>query len=326
MAEQLDDTTQARINELVNELIGTRRSNEAMRKEIRGHVEDKVLAYIHGEERLTQADALLLAREHFGSSESIAALLSTVDAEAATVFPVRHLLSFVITVFLTGGVVAVLTLPLVILPAWGNMTTALIGAGVLWLVYRLLARWRRLTISGEMLWFQRWPLPLLVCLFTLLLMGHFLTETATVSVSAHIAQSLQIIQPSSVMYWTLFFLTLIVALGTLVASAVLALWWCNVHSGDRRLRRRVLGFYFLACWLEILPNTIFIKNFLQRGGELPQIYIGDGWGIFLNTSLVNLILSNGFQLLIFVLCGMAAHVLYRRLHTWDPRLPQISGI
>jgi len=38
------------------------------RKEVAGHIEDKVLGYLNGDEALTEDDALLLAREHFGSA------------------------------------------------------------------------------------------------------------------------------------------------------------------------------------------------------------------------------------------------------------------
>lgn len=47
-----------------------------IRAELYGHLEDKLLAYLRGDERLTEADAMILVREHFGKPESLRAMLS----------------------------------------------------------------------------------------------------------------------------------------------------------------------------------------------------------------------------------------------------------
>ena len=49
-----------------------------IRDELYGHLEDKLFAYLRGEERLTEADAMILVREHFGRPEVLRAMLGEV--------------------------------------------------------------------------------------------------------------------------------------------------------------------------------------------------------------------------------------------------------
>jgi hypothetical protein len=45
-------------------------------------MESKLLAYLSGAEKLTEADALILVREHFGNADNLKRLLRTVHAPA----------------------------------------------------------------------------------------------------------------------------------------------------------------------------------------------------------------------------------------------------
>ena len=55
--------------------------DEEIQAELRGHFEDKVLAYLNGDETLTEQDAYLLVREHFGNTETVKNLLKAVHIE-----------------------------------------------------------------------------------------------------------------------------------------------------------------------------------------------------------------------------------------------------
>jgi len=66
MEHELTPDGQEAIERLSYEIAMRRRLDFDGRKEIAGHIEDKVLGYLDGEESLTEEDALLLAREHFG--------------------------------------------------------------------------------------------------------------------------------------------------------------------------------------------------------------------------------------------------------------------
>lgn len=66
MEHELTPDGQEAIDRLSYEIALKRHLDFDGRKEIAGHIEDKVLGYLNAEETLTEDDALLLAREHFG--------------------------------------------------------------------------------------------------------------------------------------------------------------------------------------------------------------------------------------------------------------------
>jgi hypothetical protein len=66
MEHELTPDAREAIDRLSYEIAMKRHLDFDGRKEITGHIEDKVLGYLNAEETLTEDDALLLAREHFG--------------------------------------------------------------------------------------------------------------------------------------------------------------------------------------------------------------------------------------------------------------------
>lgn len=57
-----------------------------IREELRGHMEDKFLAYMSGDERLTEEDAFLLVREHFGNPAVVEELFADVYSTGSRFF------------------------------------------------------------------------------------------------------------------------------------------------------------------------------------------------------------------------------------------------
>jgi hypothetical protein len=51
-----------------------------IQKELFGHMEDKLLAYLSGDETVTEADALILVREHFGNPTTLKSMLQEVHS------------------------------------------------------------------------------------------------------------------------------------------------------------------------------------------------------------------------------------------------------
>ena len=52
--------------------------DEEIQEELSSHIEDKLLMYLNGELKLSEQDALVLVREHFGKPEHIRSLLEEV--------------------------------------------------------------------------------------------------------------------------------------------------------------------------------------------------------------------------------------------------------
>jgi len=60
---EISPQVQERIEALCRQISVAHELDEDIRKELRGHLEDKLLAYLSGEERLTEQDAFILVRE-----------------------------------------------------------------------------------------------------------------------------------------------------------------------------------------------------------------------------------------------------------------------
>ena len=80
----MPETIEPRITEKLHALCGritvACELDTEIQEELYSHLEDKLLAYLSGAEKLTEADALILVREHFGNAENLKGLLRKVHA------------------------------------------------------------------------------------------------------------------------------------------------------------------------------------------------------------------------------------------------------
>lgn len=72
MPEQPTESSRQKIRSLCRQLADRHRLDEPTRDELCGHLEDKLSAYLSGELRITEEDALHLVRAHFGDAAQIA--------------------------------------------------------------------------------------------------------------------------------------------------------------------------------------------------------------------------------------------------------------
>ena len=72
--------TAERLRALCGKITEACELGDDIREELYGHLEDKLLAYLSGEEKLTEEDALVLVREHFGNADNLKRLLRKVHA------------------------------------------------------------------------------------------------------------------------------------------------------------------------------------------------------------------------------------------------------
>ncbi|MBN1293218.1 MAG: twin-arginine translocase subunit TatC [Candidatus Latescibacteria bacterium] len=67
-----------KIQQFCRNISETYNFDEDIQEELYGHIEDKMLGYLSGEEPLTEDDAFVLVREHFGDSAAVRELLNSV--------------------------------------------------------------------------------------------------------------------------------------------------------------------------------------------------------------------------------------------------------
>lgn len=91
---ELSRDIQKRIDDFCEQLRVAEGLNKEIHEELRTHIEDKVLAYLTGEEAVTEEDALVLAEAHFGNPRVVRRMLAHVHADTLTVGLYRRLVVF----------------------------------------------------------------------------------------------------------------------------------------------------------------------------------------------------------------------------------------
>ena len=91
MVESLRPKTQDQVRTLCRKISVAHDLDPEIQDELYGHMEDKLLAYLNGEEPVTEDDAFILVREHFGDPAVLKGLLQDVHAHEVHVNLARRL-------------------------------------------------------------------------------------------------------------------------------------------------------------------------------------------------------------------------------------------
>ena len=169
--EKLSAETQESIRSYCRKLSIAYDLDEDIQEELADHIEDKLLSYLTGEEKLSEQDGLVLVREHFGKPEHIRSLLEEVHEAQTKGTLVRRI-----------GAVVIATMGVELLhPFWNDMCM-FIRENITWSIFYvnalilfvpmvllfLLMRWQKKTDDGQVLWYQRIKPASFIGLFVLL--------------------------------------------------------------------------------------------------------------------------------------------------------------
>jgi len=276
VADELDPDVQARIRDLCKKISVAHDLDPEIRDELYGHMEDKLLAYLNGEEAVTEDDAFVLVREHFGDPAVLKELLQDVHASRSRQSLARRLaaaavaslgIQLLLYMVISLSVVAHAALGLSSPPLTPGPVSFLDGIHVAsapelrpvaslfagcqlflspLLLLFVLRRWRRQAEDGRLTWFMRWRPWSLFCAVAVLLV---LKSAAPQVGSPH--------WPLSVSGGSLFFLARFREVSCLL-HCIVWLWWC-----DRAPRRVRTLAYALCAWV-----IVFMP--LQRLFFLPM--------------------------------------------------------
>lgn len=95
MDNPLSQETKSQIREMCESIARRDQLGEDVQEELRGHIEDKVIAYLEGREALTERDAVILAREHFGGPSTLKSYLHLLEPHRLNAGVVRRLTQLV---------------------------------------------------------------------------------------------------------------------------------------------------------------------------------------------------------------------------------------
>ena len=263
MSETISPETTESIRALCRRISVAHDLDDEIQRELFSHMEDKLLGYLSGGEKVTEEDALILVREHFGKPEHIRFLLEDVHAEEDQISFVRKLGAiFAATFFFTFILKLFFGVFLDMVFLKGVLGFSLLDSGIpgyffpfvqyfvsFSLFGYVIFRWRRGLECGRKQWFEilnTWVFLAIVfflaCIFPVILiklipLGYhpsFFFETSN--------QYLKLlIQTSVCLTW---------------------IWWFNTPL--RRLRYSLLGFitwlYFFECWQSAMKAIMMMAR------------------------------------------------------------------
>ncbi len=167
MHSEFSEETQHRITGLCSKISVANHLNDEIREELHGHIADKMEAYLDGSEVITEDDAFVLVREHFGNPEVIRSMYEVAEPVAATENMLKRFAAAIITsvlLFSLGSYVFQLFLSALIKMTsyYGISDVIVFGIPALTthllfvLVFALiLAHWKNQMTHGEQPWFLR---------------------------------------------------------------------------------------------------------------------------------------------------------------------------
>lgn len=167
MSARLTPEAEEQLRALARKIGVSNELDSELQEELYGHLEDKALAYLSGEEAVSVDDAILLTREHFGDPRALKSWLSSVHRHEAAICTGRRLAAMAI-VMLAAQIAATLVDAIV-------KTVVLLNANSSWMVADVFlfcpatvnlaalacalwaaSKWRRCEIRGGTVWYDRW--------------------------------------------------------------------------------------------------------------------------------------------------------------------------
>ncbi len=283
MVESLKPKTQEQMRALCKKIYVAHDLDPEIQDELYGHMGDKLLAYLNGEEPVTEDDAYILVREHFGDPAVLKGLLQDVHAHEVHVSLARRLTA----VFaLSTGLFIVKNMLLGLMSAWSiviskstgssavydatrNFTSFFFGPICVVFIWIVLRRWQRRLESGGRVWFVRWHPLSMAALAILFLIT--LKIGPLVGVQQEVFDTwtapMPTILPPQFLYW--------ISLGMMwllpVLLCVAWLWWC-----DRPPRKDLMLTCGLLAWFVFA--TIVTSSPGPGGFPVVRILMTDaGW-------------------------------------------------
>ena len=264
MGDPLSSNTQEQMQALCRKISVAHDLDPEIQKELYGHMEDKLLAYLSGEEQATEEDALILVREHFGDPAVLKGLLQDVHAYEVHVSLARRLAAafaattglmvlwnvflFLVTVgcimfapedgsftVLEGGLL------------FGGVLASICATVFLWLA---LHHWQRQVGSGWRVWFLRWqPGSIVALIAVLFLVQKFVPVT----------YSYELMTVPSVSAARLL---IVFGLLSLVFQCLAWLWWCD--RPPRKAKAITCAFFFWSLTCVLRTAVPRLRLFISR--------------------------------------------------------------
>lgn len=302
MDNSLNDTTQQKARDLARKITVAHDLDPEIQEELYGHIEDKLLAYKSGEERISDEDAFILVREHFGDAKVLRSMFAEVHEAAATLALGRLIGAACVITLAMAWLCTLLALPFQGLALYlleHGATDGAVIPPVAFLLYHAMVPvlplgvalafiyWRKRLESGQRPWFYRWSK------WDFLRCGAILFAAISFTPSFELAP-FHILSPDAAAFAPTETQTAIGAWMIQCSLCVAWLWWCGAD-----LRRPSTAMYCVGGWIALFvamgtaPAQLFLATGLaaQHGSLVAGMlagatYFGDNYiWIWRDTSL-----------------------------------------
>ncbi len=299
MPDRLSPKIEERIKALCRQISVAHNLDEEIQAELYAHMEDKLLGYLSGAEKLTEKEAFVLVQKHFGDPAVIKSLLLTVHRAEAGISLARNLAVILALTLFTG--LARYCLLFVIrlgnLAVFGNAGMLLNGKEIFayfcegTLFLGVLVHWRKRISNGEKLWFQTINpisfvavIAVLLCLDTLAPFLVFLDPEHLLNIPPSMLAEFQQGHAAYVEshytnpYWLVQFILspsrfalpgavpyMLVSLGYLLFQCIVWLWWCDTPPRNRYLLSLTAGAWALYSFLITTFQPAPVFQWVQAG-------------------------------------------------------------
>ncbi len=255
MDEHISTEIEGRIRQLCRQISIAHNLDEEIQRELYSHMEDKLIGYLSGEEKVSEEDAFILVREHFGDPAVIKGLLQETHAVESGLSLLRKLGAVAAASLATMSIVRLLWLalryhipkePAFIMQvaivryflAWGHLFGPVLLLGI------VIGVWRKMMDNGRPLWFATFiPERFAAVLFGLvfLMIFLYLPRERAASEWEHAALLANIGA-----YTTMF---------SNILLCMLWVWW--VDTKPRRYRTMLTG---ALAWIGFFMATVLIRE------------------------------------------------------------------
>ena len=305
---KLSPDIETRIAALCKQISVAHEVDAEIQRELRGHMEDKLFAYLAGEEVLSEEDAFILVREHFGNPGILKEYLRHVHKVPATLSLARRLLavmtltvavSFGFALFARAAGLLLLSVVESGAPAFDvtrtvftTVTLLILLAGQPLVIGLVLRHWQRRLDGGAALWTDRLAPPAAAGLGAATLIVWSLRSIPALwilNVAPAHADTLSfsmrqlLLDPVPMLYHLEggpAQTAILAAFLCLAIQAALWFWWCDrpprVKATLNRASAVWLGFFLAPALVESLCTGFFFSHVYRpfSAALVPAIFIG----------------------------------------------------
>jgi hypothetical protein len=312
-----------RLRALCKQITVAEEIDSEIQEELLTHMEDRLNGYLHGKDPITEEDAYLLVREHFGNPAVVKALMQHTHEQEANVSLGRRLAAIAAVSLGSTAAMKVINLFCTSLLIWASQRIApestiwsyiwsvqnlLLMCAITVLIWAFAYRWRQQIDRGLKPWFMCWPRRSVIRL--LLGLGVVLYIVPSMAFTGAPYGASSVVSARLIAYMSIG-----LAASAMIAQAIAWLWWCDQPPRTKKaLSYATLTWALFGACGSMPVSTITIATqepaafttILKLASIDAQVW----WSLALHRNLYGLLQMAGTSFIAFIAIGYAGRGIY----------------